>query len=90
MCGEVPANGRVGDASGPHVAVSLAQAREDVSPLGELAAGAATEGDRFGQQRIASHGYYYRVLTRQGPSAPRGALDYGVRGRKIGGYAQVA
>jgi hypothetical protein len=67
-----------------------AQAREDESPLGELAAGAATEGYRFGQQRIPYHGYYYRVLTRQGPSAPGGALDYVVRGRMIGGYALVA
>jgi hypothetical protein len=52
-----------------------AQEREDESPLGELAANAATEGYRFGQQRIPYHGYYYRVLTRQGPSAAGGALD---------------
>jgi hypothetical protein len=67
-----------------------AQEREDESPLGELAADAATEGYRFGQQRIPYHGYYYRVLTRQGASAPGGALDYVVRGRMIGGYALVA
>jgi hypothetical protein len=67
-----------------------AQEREDESPLGELAANAATEGYRFGQQRIPYHGYYYRVLTRQGPSAAGGALDYVVRGRMIGGYALVA
>ena len=67
-----------------------ARASEDESPLGGLAAGAATEGYRFGEQRIPYHGYYYRVLTRQGPSAPGGALDYVVRGKMIGGYALVA
>jgi hypothetical protein len=36
------------------------------------------------------HGYYYRVLTRQGPSALGGAIDYVVRGKMIGGFALVA
>src|SRR5262249_21323272 len=36
------------------------------------------------------HGYYYKVLTRQGPNAPGGALDYIVRGRMIGGFGLVA
>jgi hypothetical protein len=67
-----------------------AQSGEDESPLGELAASAAAEGYRVGQQRAPYHGYYYKVLTRQGPNAPGGALDYTVRGRMIGGFALVA
>jgi hypothetical protein len=67
-----------------------AQSSEDESPLGELAASAAAEGYRVGQQRAPYHGYYYKVLTRQGPSASGGALDYVVRGRMIGGFALVA
>jgi len=67
-----------------------AQSREDESPLGELAAGAAAEGYRAGQQRMPYHGYYFKVLTRQGPNAPGGALDYVVRGNMIGGFALVA
>jgi hypothetical protein len=67
-----------------------AQSSEDESPLGELAASAATEGYRVGQQRTPYHGYYYKVLTRQGPNASGGALDYVVRGRMIGGFALVA
>jgi DUF2950 family protein len=63
---------------------------EEQSPLGELAADAAGEGYRAGQQRIPYHGYYYKVLTRQGPSAPGGAIDYVVRGNMIGGFALVA
>jgi hypothetical protein len=67
-----------------------AQSGEDESPLGEFAASAAAEGYRAGQQRIPYHGYYYKVLTRQGPNASGGALDYVVRGKMIGGFALVA
>ena len=67
-----------------------AASEEDESPLGELAASAAAEGYRAGQQRMPYHGYYYRVLTRQGPSALGGAIDYVVRGKMIGGFALVA
>ena len=66
------------------------QAGEDDSPLGELAAAAAAEGYRAGEQRVPYHGYYYKILTRQGPNAPGGALDYVVRGNMIGGFALVA
>ncbi len=67
-----------------------AQSGADESPLGELAANAAAEGYRAGQKRTAYHGYFYKVLTRQGPSASGGALDYVVGGRMIGGFALVA
>jgi hypothetical protein len=67
-----------------------AQSSADESPLGELVASAAAEGYRAGQQRAPYHGYYYKVLTRQGPNASGGALDYVVRGSMIGGFALVA
>jgi hypothetical protein len=67
-----------------------AQFSADESPLGELAASAAAEGYRAGQERAPYYGYYYKVLTRQGPNAPGGALDYVVRGNMIGGFALVA
>ena len=67
-----------------------AQAGEDESPLGDLAASAAAEGYRASQQRQPYHGYYYKVLTRQGPSASGGAIDYMVHGKMIGGFALVA
>ena len=66
------------------------QSGADESPLGDLAASAAAEGYRAGQQRAPYHGYYYKVLTRQEPSAPGGTLDYVVRGNMIGGFALVA
>ncbi|MBI5260665.1 MAG: DUF2950 domain-containing protein [Bradyrhizobium sp.] len=62
----------------------------DDSPLGELAAQASAEGYRAGSEPRPYHGYYYRILTRQGPNAPGGELDYVVRGKMIGGFALVA
>ena len=61
------------------------------SPLGQLAASAAAEGYRFNrQQRTPYHGYLFKVLTRQGASAPGGSMDYIVRGKMIGGFALIA
>ena len=60
------------------------------SPLGELVAQATSEGYRVGGPRAPFHGYYYRILTRQGPAAPGGTMDYVVHGRMIGGFALVA
>ena len=36
------------------------------------------------------HGYFFRVVTAQGPAAPGGAVDYRVGARLIGGFALVA
>ena len=63
---------------------------EDQSPLGELAAEAAKQGYRVGAGRIPYHGYYYKILTKQGAAAPGGELDYVVNGKMIGGFALAA
>jgi hypothetical protein len=67
---------------------------EPPSPLGPLAADAAAEGystaPRENDEPHPYHGYYYRILTAQGPSAPGGALDYLVDGKLVGGFAVVA
>ena len=61
------------------------------SPLGELTASAAAEGYRFSpQQRIPYHGYFFKVLTRQGANAPGGAIDYLIRGKMMGGFGLIA
>jgi hypothetical protein len=63
----------------------------DQSPLGELAAVASAEGYKVGSAEPQPyHGYYYRILTRQGPNAPGGEMDYVVNGKMIGGFALVA
>jgi Protein of unknown function (DUF2950) len=63
---------------------------DDQSPLGELMAAATRQGYRTEGGRTPYHGYYFKVLTRQGPSAEGGALDYVVQGKMIGGFALVA
>ena len=65
-------------------------AGEELSPLGELAAEAAAEGYRAGEERRPYHGYYFKVLTRQGAAAPGGQIDYVAGGRMIGGFAILA
>jgi hypothetical protein len=63
---------------------------EPQSPLGDLAAKASTEGYKAGEKPIPFHGYYYRILTRQGADAPGGAYDYLVKGKLKGGFALIA
>ena len=62
----------------------------DQSPLGELAAEASAEGYKVGAGPQPFHGYYFRILTKQGSHAPGGELDYVVGGKMIGGFALVA
>jgi len=57
------------------------------SPLGRLVASASAEGYHIGGGRAPFHGYYYKILTRQGSAAPGGAYDYVVHGKMIGGFA---
>ncbi|HET6419182.1 MAG TPA: DUF2950 domain-containing protein [Geobacteraceae bacterium] len=65
---------------------------EPPSPLGELVARAKAEGYSAGKSGgpIPYHGYFYRILTRQGKHAAGGAFDYMVHGHMIGGFAVVA
>jgi len=63
---------------------------KDVSPLGQFMAEAAARGYRVGAGRTPYNGYYYKILTKQGPAASGGKLDYVVRGKMIGGFALVA
>lgn len=63
---------------------------EPKSPLGDLFAQATGEGYRVTGGQQPFHGYYYKILTAQGPAAPGGAMDYVVRGKMIGGFALVA
>jgi hypothetical protein len=60
------------------------------SPLGELAAEATSEGYKASSEPQPYHGYYFRILTKQGQSAQGGDLDYVVKGKMIGGFALVA
>jgi hypothetical protein len=63
---------------------------EEESPLGELFAAATRQGYHSGEGRSPYHGYYYKILTKQGPAAAGGAADYVVGGKMIGGFGLVA
>jgi hypothetical protein len=63
------------------------------SPLDAVVARAGIEGYKrrgAGAGPSSFHGYYFRVLTSQGPDAPGGALDYVVNRRMTRGFAMVA
>jgi hypothetical protein len=67
-----------------------ASQRDGESPLGELIARASAEDYPVTGARTPFHGYYFKVLTQQGPAADGGALGYVVHGKMIGGFALVA
>lgn len=63
------------------------------SPLGPLIAEARAEGYKIKgttEKPVPYHGYYYRILTRQGSNAPGGKYDYIINGNMIAGFALVA
>lgn len=69
---------------------------EPQSPLGPLVAEARESGYAAHPQAGARarsnpfHGYYFRILTAQGPGAPGGARSYLVNGSLTGGFALIA
>lgn len=70
-------------------------AGEKESPLGPLVARAREQG--YMQKRNPGesgprpfHGYYFRILKRQGPSAPGGRFSYVINGNMVAGHALVA
>jgi Protein of unknown function (DUF2950) len=75
---------------------------DDPSPMGALIAAAEEEGYNknhpLAKPRKASadeelapyHGYYVKILMRQGASAPGGKFNYIINGNMIAGFAMVA
>ncbi len=68
---------------------------EKPSPLGSLVAAARAEGygpkgDRSVRKHAPYHGYYFKILTRQGAHAPGGKYNYIINGHMIAGYALIA
>jgi hypothetical protein len=70
-----------------------AASKEEASPLGPLFARATEEGYPIKKKNEGSspyHGYYFRILTRQGGNAPSGELDYVINGKVTAGFGLVA
>jgi len=68
---------------------------EALSPLGPLVAQARVEGyhraaKMMNDTQAPYHGYYFKILTRQGKHAPGGKYNYLINGRMIAGFALVA
>jgi hypothetical protein len=67
----------------------------EISPLGPLVANAQGEGYGIKSKDTKAgpepyHGYYLKILTRQGKHAPGGKYHYIINGNMIGGFALVA
>jgi hypothetical protein len=72
-----------------------AEPGEEPSPLGPLIAAARGEGYTheskiMTEAQVPYHGYYFKVLTRQGRHAPGGKFDYVINGHMVAGFALVA
>jgi hypothetical protein len=83
---------RLGSAPGKHDGLywpADADKGEEISPFGPLVAESAAylKGRKAGDPY---RGYHFRILTRQGKSAPGGAYSYVINGRMIAGFAMVA
>ena len=66
---------------------------EPASPFGPLVAEAQAEGYVIHQKGTGPHpfhGYYFRILTRQGEAAPGGKMSYLSEGAMTKGFALVA
>jgi hypothetical protein len=59
-----------------------------INPLIAYADGKAAQGQAGNQ--VPYNGYFFRILTSQGPHAPGGAKNYLVDGKMTGGFAFVA
>jgi hypothetical protein len=71
------------------------QPGEELSPLGPLIAQARVEGYQrtarmLNDEQAPYHGYYFKILIRQGKHAPGGKYKYIINGRMIAGFALVA
>lgn len=72
-----------------------AEPGDEASPLGPLIAEAKGEGYTheskiMTEAQVPYHGYFFRVLTRQGPHAPGGKYNYVINGHMVAGFALVA
>jgi hypothetical protein len=71
------------------------QPGEVLSPLGPLVAQARVDGyhrtaKMLNDELAPYHGYYFKILTRQGKHAPGEKYNYIINGRMIAGFALVA
>ena len=62
--------------------------KKPTGPMGDEIAEALAEG--YTDKTKPYNGYFFKILTAQGPAAPKGARNYIYNGAMIGGFAAVA
>jgi DUF2950 family protein len=70
---------------GPKLRISAATDKT-AKPASE----SVSEKDAPAHPRAPYHGYYFKILKRQGPHAPGGKYNYIINGNMIAGYALIA
>jgi hypothetical protein len=80
-----------GEKPSPMGALVAAARLEGYTNTGKPRAAAATEKEKATpRHRTPYHGYYFKILKKQGPHAPGGKYDYIINGNMIAGYALIA
>ena len=82
---------RIVSSAGQHDGLYWPRAEgEPVSPMGQAFAKASKSVHGVSQlESKPYHGYFFRILTAQGKSAPGAGLNYMVKGKLIGGFALI-
>jgi hypothetical protein len=66
---------------------------DEQSPIGSFMAAATAKGYKFADGEYEPEpylGYFYKILTKQGPNAPGGELSYIINGHMVAGHALLA
>jgi hypothetical protein len=79
-----------GHQDGLYWPVATGEIESPLGPLVDAAQEAGYPGELVGGNQIPYEGYYFRILTAQGPSSDGGAKNYIQSGRMTGGFALVA
>jgi hypothetical protein len=80
-----------GEKPSPMGALVAAARLEGYTNTGKPGVAATTEQEKaLPRQRTPYHGYYFKILKKQGAHAPGGKYDYIINGNMIAGYALIA
>jgi hypothetical protein len=66
-----------------------AEGNQEISPFGPAIV-SSSDYQAARKQGDPYYGYYFRILTKQGPAVPAGAFNYMINGHMLAGFALVA
>jgi hypothetical protein len=75
---------------GKLIAAARAEGYGPKTEAPDAAGKGGSEKEGVAEERAPYHGYYFKILTRQGSNAPGGKYSYIINGNMIAGYALVA